>query len=118
MKKVFIAPVLFLTLSLSSFAQQSDVASLQQNQEIDIVKVYEKVVEDGYESVQIFEKLAISNYERGNYTDAKKWFEKWFSKDKNPETIAYLKFSKTLEALNELDKAKHYLLLYEKKSRK
>lgn len=118
MNKVFLAPILFLTLSLSSFAQHSNVASSQQNQSIDIIKVYEKVVEDGYESIQIFEKLAVTNYERGNYTDAKKWFEKWFSKDKNPETIAYLKYSKTLEALNELDKAKHYLLLYEKKSKK
>ena len=118
MNKVILAPILFLTLYLSSFAQQSEVTSSPQNQNIDIIKVYEKVVEDGYESIQIFEKLANSNYERGNYTEAKKWFEKWFNKDKNPVNIAYLKYSKTLKALNEFDMAEHYLLLYEKKSKK
>ncbi len=118
MNKVILAPILFLTLYLSSFAQQSEVTGSQQNQDIDIIKVYEKVVEDGYESIQIFEKLANSNYERGNYTEAKKWFEKWFNKDKSPVNIAYLKYSKTLKALNEFDMAEHYLLLYEKRSKK
>ena len=118
MNKVILAPTLFLTLCVSAFAQQSKVASLQKSQDIDIIKVYEKVVEDGYESIQIFEKLANSNYERGNYSEAKKWFEKWFNKDKNPVNIAYLKYSKTLKALNEFDMAEHYLLLYEKRSKK
>lgn len=106
-----------MLLSASFYAQQATVAGSQQDQHIDVVKVYEKVVEDGYESAQIFEKLANSNYERGNYAEAKKWFEKWFKKDKNPEAIAYLKYSKTLEALNEPEKAKHYLSLYEKNSK-
>jgi tetratricopeptide (TPR) repeat protein len=114
MNTIFLVPIFFLTLHLSTFAQQSDVASIN----IDVIKVYEKVVEDGYESAQIFEKLANSNYERGHYSDAKKWFEKWFSKDKNPEAIAYLKYSKTLNVLNEPEKAKHYLSLYEKKTNK
>ncbi|MEX0997997.1 MAG: hypothetical protein WDZ45_13185 [Flavobacteriaceae bacterium] len=117
MKHLILTPLFFLLLFSSFYAQQSTVASSQQDQHIDVVKVYEKVLEDGYESAQIFEKLANSNYERGNYSEAKKWFEKWFSKDKNPKTIAYLKYSKTLEALNEPEKAKHYLSLYEKKSK-
>lgn len=91
---------------------------MQQNQYIDIAKVYEKVVEDGYESVQIFQKLADTYYSRGNYAEAKVWFEKWFQKDNSPASIAYLKFSKTLEALNEKEKAKHYLQLYVKRSKK
>lgn len=112
----------FLIFSLFSFftsySQQSAIVGNQKEQHIDVIKVYEKVVEDGYESIQIFEKLANSNYEKGNYLEAKKWFKKWFSKDTNPKTIAYLRYSKTLEALNEPEKAKHYLSLYEKKSKK
>jgi tetratricopeptide (TPR) repeat protein len=113
MNKVFLSQIFFLVFYSSIFAQQSDVSGLQQNYNIDVVKVYEKVVEDGYESVQIFQKLANTHYNRGNYIQAKKWFEKWFQLDKSPEIIAYLKFSKTLQALNEIEKAKHYLLLYE-----
>ncbi len=118
MKNFILAPLFCLLLFSSFYAQQSTLTGSQKDQHIDVIKVYEKVVEDGYESSQIFEKLANSNYERGNFIEAKKWFEKWFSKDKNPKTIAYLRYSKTLEALNELEKAKHYLSLYEKKSKK
>ncbi len=118
MNKVLLSPIFFLALYSSIFAQQSEVPGLQQNYNIDVVKVYEKVVEDGYESVQIFQKLANSHYSRGNYIQARKWFEKWFNLDKTPERIAYLKFSKTLQALNEIEKAKHYLLLYENSTEK
>lgn len=93
-------------MSSPFFAQQSSNSSLQQNQHIDIIRVYEKVVEDGYTSIQIYETLAQSNYERGNYTDAKKWFEKWF-KEENPEKVDYLKYLKTLRVLNELKNSKH-----------
>lgn len=118
MKTGFFTFIFSLFFFFTSYSQQSAIVSNQKEPHIDVVKVYEKVVEDGYESIQIFEKLANTNYERGNYPEAKKWFEKWFSKDKNPKTIAYLKYSKTLEALNEPVKAKHYLSLYEKKSKK
>tara|TARA_R110000850_G_scaffold190308_2_gene316171 strand:- start:9959 stop:10315 length:357 start_codon:yes stop_codon:yes gene_type:complete len=111
-------PTLFLALSFSVYAQQSDIAYSQKDQFIDVVKVYEKVVEDGYESVQIYEKLATTNFERGQYAAAKKWFEKWFEKDKNPDVTAYLKYSQTLKELREFEKAKHYLDLYEKKAKK
>ncbi|MCR9183177.1 MAG: hypothetical protein NXH73_09650 [Flavobacteriaceae bacterium] len=118
MKIFIITPIICFFFLSSFYAQETTMASSQKDQYIDVVKVYEKVVEEGYESAQIFEKLANSNYERGNYIEAKKWFEKWFSKDKNPKTIAYLNYSKTLEALNEPEKAKHYLKLYSKKSKK
>lgn len=111
-------PALFLVFSLTVNAQQSDIASTQKDQFIDVVKVYEKVVEEGYESVQIYEKLATTNFERGQYAAAKKWFEKWFEKDKNPDATAYLKYSQTLKELKEFEKAKHYLDLYEKKAKK
>lgn len=118
MSNIFLILTFFLAFGFSIYAQQSDIASSQKNQFIDVVKVYEKVIEDGYESFQIYEKLATTNFERGQYEEAKKWFEKWFNKDKNPINIAYLKYSKTLKALNEFEMAEHYLLLYEKKSKK
>ncbi len=111
----FVLSLIFIgVIFLNTHAQQSQVAL---STYIDVAKVYEKVVEDGYESIQIYQKLATTHYNRGNYIEAKKWFEKWFSKDKNPDKIAYLNYSKTLEALNEIEKAKHYLSLYEKKSK-
>lgn len=118
MSKVFLISTLFLALSFSVTAQQSDIASSQKNQFIDVVKVYEKVIEEGYESVQIYEKLATTNFERGRYEAAKRWFEKWFEKDKNPDAQAYLNYAKTLRELKEFEKAKYYLELYEKSAKK
>jgi len=118
MKDFIVTPLFFLLFCFSIYAQEEANIDSQENLHIDVVKVYEKVVEDGYESTQIFEKLANSNYERGNYIEARKWFEKWFSKEKHPKAIAYLKYSKTLEVLNEPEKARQYLRLYEKASKK
>lgn len=101
----------FVCLQFNAFSQNNETKS----KDIDIVKVYEKVLEDGYESVQIYQTLANRTYERRQFTDARKWFEKWFELEHNPESMAYLRFARTLEALNETEMAKKYLELYESK---
>jgi tetratricopeptide (TPR) repeat protein len=106
-----LACVLFLVFNFEAFSQKSDT----KNNAIDIVKIYEKVLEDGYESLQIYKTLAKTTYERRQYADARKWFEKWFEMESSPERFAYLSFARTLEALNETDLAKKYFDLYESK---
>jgi tetratricopeptide (TPR) repeat protein len=103
----------FLFISGVSFSQASDGKNESNNYDIDVVKIYEKVVEDGYISPQIYELLANTQYEIRNYSEAKRWFEKWFELEKNPNKNAYLKYARTLENLNLLEKAKVYYKLYE-----
>lgn len=98
-------------------AQQSEKIK-QADRYIDVVKVYELVVEEGYESAQIFEKLAHSYFAKRNYTEANKWFIKLFEIEKNPKPLSYLQFSKTLKELSEHSKASEYLVLYEHRAGK
>lgn len=109
MLKFFYAAFLSVTFSSAIFCQNSSIATTI---EIDVIKIYEQVLEEGYESAQIYQKLAQENFAKKNYLDSKKWFEKWFILDEKPEPIAYLQYSKTLEILNHDHKAKEYLALY------
>jgi len=114
--------ILFVPLFISFFgavhAQQSAEPVSQENQIIDVIKVYELVVADGYESAQIFETLATEHFFKKNYLDAKKWFEKLFLIEKNPEPIAYFRYAKSLEALEDYNKADQYLAIYHAKTNK
>jgi len=96
-------------------AQQMNAPSSQANKPIDVIKIYEMVVAEGYVSSQIYETLATENFYISNFADAKKWFEKLFALDSNPEPMAYYRYAKSLEALKELEKANQYLALYQSK---
>ncbi|PKP25446.1 MAG: hypothetical protein CVU03_08155 [Bacteroidetes bacterium HGW-Bacteroidetes-2] len=116
MRNTFFLFLFFLLGSIyTSQAQQMKSHVSQSNKSIDIIKVYEMVVADGYESSQIYETLATENFFISNFTDAKKWFEKLFALEPNPEPIAYFRYAKSLEALKDLDKANQYLALYHTK---
>lgn len=99
-------------------AQQMNTPASQANQPIDVIKIYEMVVAEGYESAQIYETLATENFYISNFADAKKWFEKLFVLNPNPEPMAYYRYAKSLEALKELEKANQYLALYQSKTNK
>jgi len=105
-------------IAFSAQGQENLPEKTFESKQIDVIKIYENVLNDGYESAQIYQKLAQANYARGNYQDAKKWFEKWFEMEKNPSPVAYYHYSKTLEYLEEHEKAKEFLELYQKLSKK
>jgi len=109
----------FLTGSMFTLqAQKMNAPSSQADKPINIIKVYEMVVAEGYESSQIFETLATENFYLSNFEEAKKWFEKLFALNPNPEPLAYYRYAKSLEALKDLEKANQYLALYNSKLNK
>ncbi len=117
-KKYLTILSLFVSFTTALFAQQSVETDSQANQKIDVIRVYEMVVADGYESAQIFETLATEHFFKKNYADAKKWFEKLFVIDKSPEPIAYYRYAKSLEALEDHTRASLYLEIYHAKTNK
>ncbi|NGX85454.1 tetratricopeptide repeat protein, partial [Aequorivita sp. KMM 9714] len=71
----------FIVLSTgSTFGQVKDVKRANKEFDkyayIDARQIYLKVVEDGYESAQIYENLGDTYYFNGDYTNAAKWYEK------------------------------------------
>ncbi|NQX76803.1 hypothetical protein [Gilvibacter sp.] len=106
-----------LALSLMAFsgaAQTGDRAlAVNSNVQIDVLAVYEDVVAQGYHSAQVYRKLANGRYLEQKFDEAKKWYSKLFEMDEAPETIEYLRYAETLEALEEFDLAQTYKAQYD-----
>ncbi|NGX85458.1 tetratricopeptide repeat protein, partial [Aequorivita sp. KMM 9714] len=72
-----------------------------------------KVVEDGYESAQIYENLGDTYYFNGDYTNAAKWYEKLvttFPDDTEPKY--YYRAAQSLKSLGKHDKSRELLETY------
>ena len=90
--------ILFLVFITSScFSQSSEKINV--NKDIDIVKVYTQVVKEGYGTLKIYEELATANYFRSNYSESKKWFEKYFSEVETIEPLHLYRYNQSLKAL-------------------
>jgi len=94
-----------------AFAQENKIKKANDEFEnydyIDARKIYLKVVEDGYESAQVFEKLGDTYYFNSEYTEANKWYGKLI--DNHPEEIKpeyYFRAAQTLKSVGKYEEAK------------
>ena len=78
----------------------TSVAQTDVNKDIDLTKVYEQVVKEGYGTPEIYLKLANEYYFLNDYTNAKKWFEKVFDDQKPTDKMLLFRYKQTLKALN------------------
>ncbi len=89
----------FLLLSVSGFSQPESSNQKQADKEIDIIKIYEQVVIDGYADAFIYRKLATSFYFKNEYENAKKYYEKLLELDKKMDEEVTYRYNQTLRAL-------------------
>ncbi len=82
------------TISFSQTSAKTDV-----NKDIDVTRVYEQVVEEGYGTPFICENLANAYYFRNEYNQALKWFEKLFETQKNLSVEINQRYQQTLKAI-------------------
>ena len=95
----------------SIYAQENKVKKANEEFDsydyIDARKIYLSVVEDGYESAQVFEKLGDTYYFNSEYTEANKWYEKLVNNYPNqvkPEY--YFRSAQTLKSVGQYEKSK------------
>ena len=100
-----LAVTLLLFVSFVGFSQQKTTSSTK----IDIVKVYEQTIKEGYPTLEIYQKLANTQYFRSNYKEAKKWFEMWFEMEPPKDETPRYRYRQTLKALNVETKKNKYL---------
>jgi len=97
-KPKLFAIILFASISTLSFSQsishKTDV-----NKDIDVVRVYEQVVEEGYGTPFIYKKLATAYYFKSEYDKAISWFQKLFSEEKNTDPELTLQYNQALKAV-------------------
>lgn len=73
---------------------------------IDARKIYLDVVEDGYESAQIFKKIGDTYYFNSEYVEASTWYKKLISKYPNQvEPEYYYRASQVLKSTGEYEEA-------------
>ncbi|WP_313112857.1 hypothetical protein [Aequorivita sediminis] len=69
------------------------------NKDIDIVRVYEQVVREGYGTPFIYKHLAIAYYYNSEYSKAITWFQKLFSVEKNTDPNLDSHYRQALKAV-------------------
>ncbi len=110
---------LFSFISLS--AQKAKLASAEKKYNslayIDAIKIYEKVAENGHESVDLFQKLGNSYYFNGNLKEAGTWYEKLFSLGKEIEPEYYYRYAQCLKTIENYTKANEYLTKFSEKTK-
>jgi len=94
-----------------AFAQENKIKKANEEFEsydyIDARKIYLNVVEDGYESAQVFEKLGDTYYFNSEYTEANKWYEKLVNNYPNEvKAEYYFRAAQTLKSVGRFKESK------------
>ena len=105
-----------MLISLASFAQTKDVKKINKGDKLfgnrayfKSMEIYEKVANDGYKSVELFEKLGDSYFFNGEYAKANIWYNKLFEFSKEVDPIYYYRYSQTLKSVDDNKNADFYL---------
>ncbi|MCB0465440.1 MAG: OmpA family protein [Aequorivita sp.] len=107
----------------SAISQKKDIKKANKEFDkyayIDAREIYLKVVEDGYESAEIFKKLGDTYYFNSDYTNAAKWYQKLvtqFPDEIEPEY--YYRAAQSLKSLGKYDESNALLKDYVSKGGK
>lgn len=95
--KVYLCPLIIITWSIAYNLNAQSITNV--NRDIDVTRVYEQVIEEGYATPEIFLKLANAYYYENRFEDAKKYFEKVFETNLPKTEILQYRYSQTLKAL-------------------
>lgn len=115
-RNIFLFALVVLTAG-SGFAQKSDIRKANKEFDkfayIDARQIYLKVVEDGYESAEIYKRLGDTYYFNADYTNAAKWYENLVTKfPDETEPEYYYRAAQSLKSLGKTDESNALLSDY------
>lgn len=100
----------FLCCTMMAFSQaKPPVKTTSINKDVDVTKVYEQVVKEGYGTPFIYKELANAYYFKSNYPKAKQWFEALFTVEKPTDETLRFRYKQTLKALRLYNEKNVYL---------
>ncbi|MHA7832508.1 MAG: OmpA family protein [Flagellimonas sp.] len=110
-RRITISMLSVFLLMGGAFAQENKIKKANEEFEsydyIDARKIYLNVVEDGYESAQVFEKLGDTYYFNSEYTEANKWYEKLVNNYPNEvKAEYYFRAAQTLKSVGRFKESK------------
>ncbi|MCZ8228128.1 hypothetical protein [Flavobacterium sp.] len=85
------------------------------NKSITIIplETYERLVEKGTRSSELFSQLADAYFYKNEYTKASKYYSEFFTIEKKIKPEFYLRYAVTLDKLGQKEKSKALLMTYE-----
>jgi len=112
-----------LFLNLGVFGQEKQLERADKDFEklayIDARATYIKVVENGYESQDVYQKIADSYYFNADLTSAVGWYEKLYTKYSEGLDPEYLfRYSQSLKSIEDYDKSDEIMQVFYKSSSK
>jgi len=104
-KKILMS-LLVVLIASTSLAQKREIEKANKEFDkysyIDAREIYLKVVEDGYESAQVFQKLGDTYYYNSDYADAAKWYQRLINQ--YPTDAAPIYYYRTAQCLKSIGK--------------
>jgi len=101
--------IFLIFISFFGYSQEMQLKKANSNYEnfqyINAIKMYEKVVEKGYKSVELFSKLGDSYYFQSKLKEANNWYDKLFSLNEKLKSEYYFRYAQTLKAVGNYKKA-------------
>jgi hypothetical protein len=83
---------------------------------IDVVGTYERVLDNGYKSVDMMKKVADRHFFDDDLIVAAKWYSELFTTTTDLDAVYYYRYAQSLKAINQLDKAEQMMKIFESKS--
>lgn len=121
MKNYILFSILYVSLfSWNANAQKGKIASADKKYDnyayVDAIQTYERVANKGYQSPEMFEKLANAYYFNSDFEKAAQWYEQLFNLESNVEPENYYRYAQSLKAVGKEKQAQEILSKFEGKS--
>ncbi len=82
---------------------------------IDVVGTYERVLNNGYKSVDMLKKVADKSFFDGDLEASAKWYSQLFELTTELDPVYYYRYAESLKAIHETEKAQKMMELFQAK---
>ena len=117
---ILLCIALLSVFSSNTYAQKAKVAKADKKYDnyayVDAIKTYERVAEKGYKSADMFQKLGNAHYFNSELDKAAKWYGELYALTPDMEPEYYYRYSQSLRAIGDNDKANEMLEKFNQKS--
>lgn len=84
---------------------------------VNIIETYERILDKGYESIDMLKRVGNSRFFDGDLSIAAKWYSRLFALTKDLDAEYYFRFAQSLKSVNQLQKSKEMMDIFERKTR-
>ncbi|RZJ31413.1 MAG: hypothetical protein EOO48_02125 [Flavobacterium sp.] len=81
---------------------------------VNVIETYERILDKGYNSVEMLKRVANSRFFDGDLIIAAKWYDRLFAQTSDLEPVYYYRYAQSLKAINQLKKSNEMMAVFEK----